>query len=226
MAPYLSRIEINPRRRSSTRVLASPHRMHGAVNLCFPPSASPGRILWRVDRTAAAIYLYLVSEVAPDPTGFVEEHGWPAAGGWVTRDYAPLLAKVRDGDKFSFRLTANPVHHVRPALEPGGDSADVARRRGRRYAHATASHQLAWLVDRARGWGFSVGSPAEPTARVVERRKLIFTRDERTVTVGIAAFEGNLMVTDAAELRRRLVSGIGPAKAYGCGMLTLAPPVP
>ena len=29
-------------------------------------------------------------------------------------------------------------------------------------------------------------------------------------------------VVDAAALRRALVTGIGPAKAYGCGLLTLA----
>lgn len=239
MAPYLTRIEINPRRRSSTRVLASPHRMHGAVSLCFPPSTPPGRVLWRIDRAAAGLYLYLVSAVAPDPTGFVEEHGWPATGGWATRDYAPLLDKVQAGVSFSFRLAANPVHHVRPPSTPRRDSdddrgkgaADIADRRGgrvrgQRFAHITVAQQLTWLVSRAPGWGFSVGSEDEPTARIVERRKLVFTRNQQPVTVGLAVFEGHLTVTDAVVLRERLVSGIGAAKAYGCGMLTLAPPAP
>lgn len=223
MTPFLTRIEINPRRRASQRVLASPHRMHGAVNLCFPPSTVAGRTLWRIDRTTTATYLYLVSDVAPDATGFVEEHGWPAAGGWITRDYGSVLDKVRDGASFSFRLAANPVRHRRPASE--ADVAGVSERtRGKRVAHVTAAHQMAWLIGRATDWGFEVGTVEEPTARIVERRVLVFPRAGQDVTVGLAVFEGLLKVIDAAELRRRLVQGIGPAKAYGCGLLTLAPP--
>lgn len=216
MAAYLTRIEINPRRRASGRVLSSPHRMHGAVNACFPPSASPARVLWRVDRTAAGTLLYVLSDVAPDPTGFVEEHGWPLAGGWRTRDYDPVLEEVVDGRTLAFRLTANPVQHLRPP------SPDGNRVRGKRVAHVTAAHQLRWFVERASEWGFTVGTPSEPTCRIVERRTLQFRRQERQVTVGYATFEGLLVVTDVAKLRRRLLEGIGPAKAYGCGLLTLA----
>lgn len=229
MSSYLTRIDINPRRRASGRVLASPHRMHGAVNLCFPPSASPGRILWRVDRTPSATYLYIVSDIAPDATGFVEEHGWPAAGGWMTRDYTPLLERLRAGDSYVFRLTANPVRHLRPK-DPDGAASDTAveavgaqRGRGQRWAHTTAAHQLGWLVSRAPGWGFDVGVPDTPTARIVERRKFDFERKGNRVTIGLASFEGTLTITDSAVFRERLTAGIGPSKAYGCGMLTLAP---
>lgn len=36
-------------------------------------------------------------------------------------------------------------------------------------------------------------------------------------------FDGRLEVTDPAALRRTLTQGIGKAKAYGCGLITLAP---
>jgi CRISPR system Cascade subunit CasE len=36
-------------------------------------------------------------------------------------------------------------------------------------------------------------------------------------------FEGRLLITDPDALRAALVTGIGPAKGYGCGLLTLAP---
>lgn len=36
-------------------------------------------------------------------------------------------------------------------------------------------------------------------------------------------FEGRLRITDPALLTEHLLTGIGPSKAYGCGLLTLAP---
>lgn len=222
MTHFLTRIDINPRRRGTARLLASPHRVHGAVGTCFPTSRRPERVLWRVDRTAAGTVLYLVSDVLPDPTGFVEEYGWPAAGGWVTRDYGVLLDALDVGAEFAFRLTANPV---RSGRAPGKERVEGARTQ--RFAHVTALQQLEWFLTRCEGWGFSVAPPvgleADATVRVVERRMLKFPRQGRDVTIGLAAYEGVLTVTDVAELRRRLVEGIGHAKAYGCGLLTLAP---
>ena len=219
MASFLTRVEVNPRRRASGRILSSPHRMHGAVSACFPPSRTPTRPLWRVDRTRTGIFLYIVSDIAPDPTGFVEEHGWPLAGGWQTRSYEEVLDRVTVGSQFGFRLTANPVRHRR-----AGDSNADERTRGKRVAHVTAAQQLDWFVGRGDQWGFSVGSPEAPTARIVERRTIEFKRQEASVTIGVATFEGILRVTDATQLRSSLTTGLGPAKAYGCGLLTLAPP--
>lgn len=219
MTTYFTRVDINPRRRGSARLLGSPNFMHGAVNLCFPPSRAPSRPLWRVDQTPSGTVLYLVSDVAPDPTGFVEEYGWPLAGGWQTRDYGVVLDAVRAGAAFGFRLAANPVHNVRMPAKAGEDE----RRRGVRLAHVTAAQQRAWFLDRAASWGIDVGEGEDATVQVVERRVVKFPRQGRQVTIGTAVFEGQLTVTEPTQLRRRLVEGIGPAKAYGCGLMTLAP---
>lgn len=218
MSTYFTRIDINTRRRNAVRLLASPNRVHGAMLQCFPPSQSPKRPLWRLDRTAAGTSVYLVSDVAPDPTGFVEEYGWPVAGGWETRDYAVVLGAVQTGARFAFRLTANPTHAV--MLQRTGDQPKSMR--GKRLAHTTADQQLRWLVAKGPGFGFHVGSEERSTVQVVERRVLKFKRQSRDVTIGTATYEGELVVADAEQLRRRLVEGIGPAKAYGCGLLTLA----
>lgn len=45
----------------------------------------------------------------------------------------------------------------------------------------------------------------------------------RRVTLRIAQFDGVLEVTDAAVLRGALLSGMGRAKGYGCGLMTLRP---
>lgn len=212
---YFTRIEVNANRRAARRVLASPHLLHGAVTSCFPRSVDPGRMLWRVDERRNGTFVYLVSAVEPDATGFVEDHGWPRAESWQVRPYRPVLDAVIDGRSLHFRLRANPVRSVRPE---GGE-----RSRGKRVGHVTADQQLSWLQDRAAGWGFAVGGAANSTAQLVERKVWTFPRGGRRVTVAMATFEGVLTVTDAERLRARLVDGMGPAKAYGCGLMTLAP---
>ncbi|ROR96936.1 CRISPR-associated Cse3 family protein [Salana multivorans] len=218
MSHFLTRIDLNPRRRGTARLLASPHRIHGAVNACFTPSQRPSRPLWRIDRTPAGTRLYVVSDVEPDPTSVLEEYGWPLADSWRTRDYAPVLEAVSEGDVFAFRLTANPVHDALIPPRPGSDRGP----RKQRVAHVTATQQLEWFRSRCDGWGVMVTAPGTGV-ELVDRRVLEFPRQGRTVTVGTATFEGVLQVSEAAELRRRLVEGIGHAKAYGCGLLTLAP---
>ena len=63
--------------------------------------------------------------------------------------------------------------------------------------------------------------------RISEQRTDRFSRDDgerrRQVTLATVAFDGVLEVSDPGALREALASGIGPAKGYGCGLLTLAP---
>ncbi|HZJ03871.1 MAG TPA: type I-E CRISPR-associated protein Cas6/Cse3/CasE [Nocardioidaceae bacterium] len=63
------------------------------------------------------------------------------------------------------------------------------------------------------------------TVRVTHRQRHSFSKSDagKRVVLQTATFEGQLTVTNATALRASLLDGIGPAKAYGCGLLTLAP---
>ncbi|WP_407560051.1 type I-E CRISPR-associated protein Cas6/Cse3/CasE [Streptomyces sp. 184] len=119
--------------------------------------------------------------------------------------------------------------------------------RGFRIALRTAHTQLAWFLDRTEQWGFSVSAsrtdpaapglaepspgpePAQPRdtpreVRITARHRHSFAKKgSRRVTFYSATFEGHLRVTDADTFTATLLTGVGPAKAYGCGLLTLAP---
>ncbi|ANN17253.1 type I-E CRISPR-associated protein Cas6/Cse3/CasE [Amycolatopsis orientalis] len=43
------------------------------------------------------------------------------------------------------------------------------------------------------------------------------------ITVEPVRYDGHLVITDPAAFSDALVTGIGRAKAYGCGLLSLAP---
>ncbi|MEV4505870.1 type I-E CRISPR-associated protein Cas6/Cse3/CasE [Streptomyces klenkii] len=168
-------------------------------------------------------------------------------------DYAPLLEHIALGREFGFRLTANPVQSVpRPTkpseqqnarLKAQAERTQAAdhRPRGFRVAHRTAAQQLGWILGRAERHGFTIpgapsdalapglqadGSPtAGPGVSIVSRDILRFhkNRNGPRVTLSTATFEGQLRVTDPDALRAALLGGIGPAKGYGQGLLTLAP---
>ncbi|UNX54049.1 type I-E CRISPR-associated protein Cas6/Cse3/CasE [Georgenia sp. TF02-10] len=222
---FLTRFEINPARRGARRLLGSAQAMHAAVLAGFPRSAVPERVLWRLDRGEAGTFLYVVSPRQPDFTHLAEQAGWPTTAAWITRPYDALLSSLRENQRWAFRLTANPTRSVR--VQEG--------RRGQRVGHVTVAQQLDWFLRRTERWGFAleestVDGAAHPSVAVVARDLLSFDRREpgtagapRRVTIARATYEGLLRVNDPAALRSVLMEGAGPAKAYGCGLLTLAP---
>ncbi|MFE5851772.1 type I-E CRISPR-associated protein Cas6/Cse3/CasE [Streptomyces sp. NPDC056500] len=68
-------------------------------------------------------------------------------------------------------------------------------------------------------------SPTAREVRITDRNRHSFVKNGRgpRVTFHTATFEGRLRVADPDVFTTRLLGGIGPSKAYGCGLLTLAP---
>lgn len=187
-------------------------------------------MLWRLDQpTRDDIELYVVSPVPPDFTGLIEQAGWPTAPAWDTTPYSPFLDRVTTGQEWRFRLTANPTHSA-------GRNGSEGGRRGRVKPHVTLGHQQEWLESHAARWGFRIPQNSLEAAQLQlsERTTDRFARrgaDEPVVAGGISAarvsitrvsYSGKLVVVDAQALRSALAQGMGRAKAYGCGLMTLA----
>ncbi|MFJ1975293.1 type I-E CRISPR-associated protein Cas6/Cse3/CasE [Streptomyces sp. NPDC087903] len=254
---FLTRFRVNTARPGARRLLSSPQAMHAAVMSSFPsllpsdiPTRQEPRVLWRLDHQARAeVLLYIVSPDRPDLTHLVEQAGWPAAAaadpqtpGWQTRPYGPLLDRLATGDRWAFRLTANPVHSIRRTTsEPRKITA-----------HLTPVHQVGWLLQRQEQCGFRILEkrddkrllPSGTTHHnkhehhgdryelsVGNQQNLSFDkardpsgqRKGKPVTLVSVTFDGRLEVADPDALRRTLTQGVGRAKAYGCGLITLAP---
>ncbi|GAA2833702.1 type I-E CRISPR-associated protein Cas6/Cse3/CasE [Crossiella cryophila] len=217
---YFTRCALNPARRGARALLASPHKLHGAVQAAFPPHAASatgqGRVLWRLDQTEHQVQLYLVSPDRPDLTHLIEQAGWPTTTGWDTREYQPVLTRLAAGQMWGFRLKANPVHSGRKTPDA---------QRSQRFHHVTVAQQTDWLLTRTDKFGFTIplGENKEPDVAVRGREVVRFERKSATVSLSTVVFEGRLEVVDPDRLRESLTNGIGPAKGYGCGLLTLAP---
>lgn len=219
---FLTKTQINPQRRGARRLLSSPQALHAAVLAAFPDArpTEEGRVLWRLDSYGThRVLLFIASPEKPDLTHLVEQAGWPTTQTWQTSSYDGLLDSLRAGQRWQFRLTANPVRSGRR------DSWTDTKPLG----HVTVRQQQQWLLDRAERLGFRIPasqiSEDEFDLAVVERAVRRFDRKGARVTVSTATFEGHLEISDPAALRRSLTFGIGRAKCYGCGMLTLAKPM-
>ncbi|MCG7527764.1 type I-E CRISPR-associated protein Cas6/Cse3/CasE [Streptomyces sp. OfavH-34-F] len=256
---YLTRFRVNTARSGARALLASPQRLHGAVDMAFPePAARDGngpRVLWRLDEAPAnRVDLLISSPGRPDLTHLAEQAGWPILGaqGWTTFAYAEFLDRLAAGGEWAFRLTANPLHHIRRETDPVGAPT-------KRAAHVTVEHQVGWLLKHQERAGFHVlpretgaddggGQDTDTKALPVQWHYQLVVHDRTAVRfqrrgehlagqrgarsgAGTGTdvrftrvtFDGRLRITDLAAFRRTLTHGMGKSKAYGCGLMTLAP---
>ncbi|MTV26248.1 type I-E CRISPR-associated protein Cas6/Cse3/CasE [Nitriliruptoraceae bacterium ZYF776] len=236
---YLSRIWINPQRAQSRRLLGDRQAMHAAVLAGIPDVAAETRVLWRVDvDDPHRPGLLVLTRNRPSWEHLVEQAGWPQSDvvQAETRPYDTLLDRLAPDREFAFRLTANPaVSSSRPqkltkAQAERGDGGELPR--STRLGHRTVRHQLDWLTSRVAGWGFEVPQPTDldedgsaRDVRIVRRERSSFSRGRggQKVTLQVVTYEGRMRVIDPFRLRDQLLAGFGPAKAYGCGLMTLAP---
>lgn len=234
---FLSRIYLNPLRRSAQRLIASPQAMHAAVLGGLARQPVTERVLWRLETADPhRAVLYVVTASRPNWNHLVESAGWPDADGGAAavKAYDPFLASLAKGQRFAFRVKANPTTATKRPVRPTVSQQEALKKttaRGVVVGERTARAQLDWFLRRTERWGFDVEPDAEglPQLRIIERGRLSFVRSPQgsarcRVVMDTATFEGILVVVDPEVLRRVLTHGVGRGKAYGCGLVTLARP--
>lgn len=216
---YMSRLSLSGP--EAKRVLAGGvYRHHQALWALF--SDSPER-----DRD----FVYRRMEDEPGLTFLVVSTRPPSDrfGVWSieTKEYAPQVAA---GDRMRFSLRANPVRTGRNSLGKQARFDVVMDRkkalRDRGIAPDAMPSQAAiaqeagstWLMARQEGLGLDV---EQKGLRADGYRILEMPRGGGKGKVRIATldFEGFCRVLDPELLKNALFKGIGPAKAFGCGLL-------
>lgn len=160
-------------------------------------------MLYRVDCDEATPTLLVQSPGLPDwsglPADYVIADGLEP--GLAVRYFEPQLT---GGQALAFRLRANPTH----------------RRRGRRRAWLTGDEQRAWLGRKGAAAGFTI-------RRVVCRAEGLTLLSKRShlpaLQLNSVLFEGVLEVTEPQRCERAVADGLGSGKAFGFGLLSLAP---
>ena len=240
MELFLTRIELNPDSPDARRDVANPQELHRTLSRAFPaikerdiyPVNHPTtprkgyNLLHRVeyDRRAGTTVLLVQSGIAPK---------WDSLGnGYAKKIESKTLherySAIENGMQMIFRLHANPSKRVARS-DSSADAKYLDKEKRRRVDIRDRQGRIAWLERKGRECGFEilrldVKEPV-PLPGSAARGSVKFRRDRDSdqITIGSVLFEGILRVTDAESLRVALTFGVGPGKAYGFGLLSVAP---
>lgn len=201
---YLSRIVL-PESVEAVRLLADWHRLHHAVLTACPRGAE--RTLFRLEPPRRhgewAGTILVQSERQPE---------WNA-GEWPegTRFDPPkaIPTTFSPGHRLRFRLRANPT--VKKKVE--------GKHNGRREGVLSEQAQLAWLMRKAEAGGFRILSCVVIDEKQLEVRK----PGGQRLSFRSVLFEGTIEVVEPNAFLNTIEHGIGPGKAFGFGLLSVAP---
>jgi len=197
----LSKITLDLDDAHARRDLSDPYQMHATLMRLVDAGAS--RPLWRLEtpRSGGAPYILVQTDIEPDPAQ-LRSRGTPY---YTTFESQPhrLLDDIRDGDPLRFRLRANPT----------------VTRAGKRYGLVREDEQLAWIERTLKTRG---ASEVLPVVRESARHTLRRHRGGTPIVLHGATFDGILHVEDAEAIRAAVHNGLGHAKGFGFGLLTVA----
>lgn len=201
---YLTQLRLDPRSAQARRDLADPYDMHRTLVRAFVQDETqpPPRFLWRLEPGGEWARPTVLVQCAHSPEwsfleqvrGYLSEPGQPE-----TKSFDPARLVREDAD-CRFRLVANPT----------------VTRDGKRHGLTGEDAQIAWLQRQGERAGFRVMAALVTASEAMHCRK-----GGMRVSLLRVCFEGVLQVSDSALLTQALGTGIGPGKAFGCGLLSL-----
>lgn len=214
---HLSRLILNAHHRQAQSDLRNPYDLHRT--LCFgwagedEPLPAGERVLWRLDAEAPPTLL-VQSVTAPDWNCLLTRHpGYLDTFQVTALGVARLDALSRPDGRYRFRLRANPTVTKREDQE-----GEARGQKPKRYGLYSADAQAQWLVGVAARSGF-----VAERFEITHSERFRARKGRAVVTLAAATFEGELRVTDAGQVRAVLQNGIGHGRAFGMGLLSLAP---
>jgi CRISPR system Cascade subunit CasE len=240
---YLSRIHLPARSRDTQRLLADCHAMHRFVMRQVPEAATETAraelgVLYRVENAEGGQSIAVMLQSAAEPRWAFELPGVRAEG---PRPLDTFLDGIADGRRYRFRLRANPTRRVSARatretdIENGRIQLERPESRGKRVAIRGEDQRMAWLERKALAAGFQLVTgevrggvdPASESRATFTGTRLDLGQPLRDraarLTLETCLFEGLLDVADSAKLAAAVREGVGGGKAFGCGLLSLAP---
>ena len=206
---FLSALILNPRCHEARADLSDPYEMHRTLSRAFPDQSEGGAgdVLWRldVDHRSGVSSVLVQSALPPRWENITrrspEYFAFRDVGGNATKTRELPALQFVAGQCFHFRLRANPT----------------VKREGKRHGLLSEDEQSNWLVRKGGDHGFrllNVRVIAEPARESREKG-----RSMKFVSV---LFDGQLCVTDSDKFATAWREGIGSAKGFGFGLLSVA----
>lgn len=210
MSLYLSRVLTNSLSVQGMRLVESPERLHSFVCNLFVGDRVQSGFLFRLDTTEAGPAILIQSQMPPDLSRVsLQRDALVQPPETKSLDFEPSVR-----DQFLFRLLTRPVKRA---------STGTGNKAGARHDLRTDEERLAWIRRKGELSGFRVltcGLTIISFPAVHSGGRLF--RDKGG-SFDAVRFDGELAVTDPDKLREAVASGIGTQKAFGFGLLSVAP---
>ncbi|MEU8445520.1 type I-E CRISPR-associated protein Cas6/Cse3/CasE [Streptomyces microflavus] len=215
MTLWLTRIVPDTRSREARRDMGDPIGTHRRIMSLFPSEAGPDPrarfgVLFRTEDTPAGPHLLVQSTHEPDTNQLPDSYGTTLA-----RPLDALLDAIRPGLTIRYLCAASPVrkpgattralYNLPPVVALTGTAADEWWLRQADNSGIKPLTHHSHPLDTVRGQRRPDGAPPQNI------------RHART------QFDGTAAIIDTDLLRQAVLNGIGRGKAYGCGLLSIAP---
>ena len=198
---YLSRVSL------SGQYARNPYEHHNGLWQLFSDSPDRQRdFLYRVERKQRGSVIILVQSQRPLQLVETKSISVLASKEWHPQFYPEQLLR--------FFLQANPVKTIKDVQGRKNQKGEV---KSCRVPLIDFGEQRQWLVKHLSGAGEVLELDINPIEPIFFRKKKTGAGKVQPVR-----YQGILSVTETGQLRVLLEKGIGPAKAFGCGMLSLA----
>ncbi|MFI6415382.1 type I-E CRISPR-associated protein Cas6/Cse3/CasE [Streptomyces sp. NPDC050585] len=215
MTIHLTRIVPNPRSSDARRDARSAVDTHRRLMSLFPQHTGPDPrahfgVLYRTDDTPTGPHLLVQSTHQPDLTRLPDAYGTA-----LTRPLGPLLDALRPGLTIRFRCVASPVRKPGATTRALYDLPAVVALNG-----AAADE---WWLRQADKAGLKVLNLHSTPLDAARGTRSPDDGQKQRINHHRARFDGTAAIIDPDQLRTAITTGIGRGKAYGCGLLTIAP---
>lgn len=173
--------------------------------------------LFRIDpQPGARVVILVQSALEPDWEYAFRNAGYLLAAPPQVKHFDPSFEA---GQRLRFCLVANPTRRL-SKHSLGADGRPIDKGIGKRVP-VPSSRLFDWLARRAETAGFSVkvdSTCVQPGYVYVNK-----TRNGEGQRLRSVRYEGVLGVTDPTRFQQTIVRGIGSGKAFGFGLLSVAP---
>ncbi len=181
---------------------------HQKVWQAFPGRDGEQRtFLTRLDQRRESFRLLIISPMEPTRPEWCP----PGPESWKTK---PIPETYFARRRYAFQLCANPTKKI--ASKADG----TVTKNGRRVPLGKREELVEWIKRKGEQGGFSVD---EATLRTISRGREYFKKSGQDGMHSAVEFQGVLTVIDPARFHETFTRGIGSAKAFGFGLLVIAP---
>ncbi|MCX7113843.1 MAG: type I-E CRISPR-associated protein Cas6/Cse3/CasE [Proteobacteria bacterium] len=199
----------------------------------LPPSAyAEHQLVWRwfADQEVGRDFLFRREQQGHWPCFYVLSKRKAVDSSYLWEiESRPFEPRLSNGERLAFSLRANPVKVRKTSDDPTVKTRRrddvVADLKQKLYPDKNQRPPMAqivceagteWLAARAKRNGFAVESL---NVDGYQQQRLYKPGTDKPVTLSTMEFSGILRIQDAGVFTEKLFQGIGPAKAFGCGLL-------